>query len=54
MTVLLEKHIFDIRRKITKYKHTHTAFPERFNKKLAKQFLHQWMLKSLKTLKKYQ
>ena len=33
---LLEKHNFDIRRTTTKYKHTHTAFVEAFNKELAK------------------
>ena len=33
---LLEKHNIDIRRVTTKYKHTHTAFVEAFNKKLAK------------------
>ena len=31
---LLEKHNVDIRRVTTKYKHTHTAFLEAFNKKL--------------------
>ena len=33
---LLEKHNVDIRRAVTKYKHTHTAFEEVFNKELAK------------------
>ena len=33
---LLGKHNFDIRRATTKYKHTHTAFVEGFNKELAK------------------
>ena len=33
---LLEKHNVDIRRATTKYKHTHTAFVEAFNKELAK------------------
>ena len=32
MTKLLEKHNADIRRATTKYKHTHTAFVEAFNK----------------------
>ena len=35
-TKLLEKHNVDIRRATTKYKHTHTAFVEAFNKELAK------------------
>ena len=33
---LLEKHNVDIRRNAIKYKHTHTAFLEAFNKELAK------------------
>ena len=36
VTKLLEKHNVDIRRAATKYKHTHTAFVEAFNKELAK------------------
>ena len=36
VTKLLEKHNVDIRRTTTKYKHTHTAFGEVFNKELAK------------------
>ena len=36
VTKLLEKHNVDIRRATTKYKHTHTAFMEAFNKELAK------------------
>ena len=36
MTKLLEKHNVDIQRAATKYKHTHTAFVETFNKELAK------------------
>ena len=35
-TKLLEKHNVDIRRATTKYKHTHTAFLEAFNKELVK------------------
>ena len=35
VTKLLEKHNVDIRRVTTKYKHTHTAFVEAFNKELA-------------------
>ena len=35
-TKLLEKHNVDIRRATAKYKHTHTAFVEAFNKELAK------------------
>ena len=33
---LLEKHNADIRRETTKYKHTHTAFVEAFNRDIAK------------------
>ena len=36
VTKLLEKDNVDIRRTTTKYKHTHTAFVEAFNKELAK------------------
>ena len=36
VTKLLEKHDVDIRRATAKYKHTHTAFVETFNKGLAK------------------
>ena len=36
LTKLLEKHSTEIRRATTKYKHTHTAFLEAFNKNLAK------------------
>ena len=36
VTKLLEKHNVDILRATTKYKHTHTAFVEPFNKELAK------------------
>ena len=36
VTKLLEKHNVDIRRATTKYKHTHTAFVEAFNRELAK------------------
>ena len=36
VTKLLEKHNVNIRRATTKYKHTHTAFVEAFNKELAK------------------
>ena len=36
MTKLFEKHSVDIRRATTKYKHTHTAFVEAFNRELAK------------------
>ena len=35
VTKLLEKHNIDIRRATTKYKHTHTAFVESFNKEVA-------------------
>ena len=36
VTKLLEKHNADIQRATTKYKHTHTAFVEAFNKELEK------------------
>ena len=36
VTKLFKKHDVDIRRATTKYKHTHTAFVEAFNKELAK------------------
>ena len=36
VTKFLEKHNIDIRRATAKYKHTHTAFVEAFNKELAK------------------
>ena len=36
VTKLLEKHNVEIRRATTKYKHTHTALLEAFNKELAK------------------
>ena len=36
VTKLLEKHNVDIRSATTKYKHTHIAFVEAFNKELAK------------------
>ena len=36
VTKLLEKHHVEIRRATKKYKHTHTAFVEAFNKELAK------------------
>ena len=38
VTKLLDKHNVDIRRTTTKYKHTHTAFVEAFNKDLAELF----------------
>ena len=38
VTKLLEKHNVDIGRATTKYKHTHTAFLETFNRELAKLF----------------
>ena len=39
VTMLLEKHNVDIRRATAKYKHTHTAFLEAFNRELAKLLL---------------
>ena len=53
VTKLLEKHSVDIRRTTTKYKYTHIAFVEAFNKELAKCCLNRWMLKGLKTLQKF-
>ena len=48
VTKLLEKHNAEIRRATAKYKHTHTAFVEAFNKELAKLLFErmdaQWML----------
>ena len=38
VTNLLEKHNVEIPKATAKYKHTHTAFVEAFNKKLAKLF----------------
>ena len=37
VTKLLESHSVKIKRATTKYKHTHTAFVESFNKELAKE-----------------
>ena len=51
---VIEKYKVDIQRTITKYKHTHTSFVKVFNKELAKSCLSPWMLKSFKTLKRYQ
>ena len=36
VTKLLEKHNFETRRATTKYRHTHTAFVEAFNKEMTK------------------
>ena len=36
VTKLLESHNVEIRRATTKYRHTHTAFVEAFNKEMAK------------------
>ena len=36
VTNLLENHNVEIRRATTKYRHTHTAFVEAFNKEMAK------------------
>ena len=41
VTKFLEKHNVGIRRATTKYKHTHTAFVEGFNKELAKRLFKQ-------------
>ena len=53
MTKLLEKHNVDIQKATTKYKNTHTAFVEAFNKQLEKLLFKPKMPKSFKTLKKY-
>ena len=53
VTKLLEKHNVDIRRATTKYKHTHTAFVEAFNKELAKLLFKLMDTKSFRILKKY-
>ena len=37
VTKFLESHSVEIKRATTKYKHTHTAFVEAFNKELAKE-----------------
>ena len=52
VTKLLEKHNVDIRRATTKYKHTHTAFMEAFNKELAKLFFKQMNAQELQEPKK--
>ena len=54
VTELLEKNNVDIQRTKTKYKHAYTALAEAFNKSWQNCCLNQWMLKSLKTLKKNQ
>ena len=54
MTELLEKHNVEIRRATTKYKHTHTAFVEASNKKLAKLLFKPMDAQELQDLKKYQ
>ena len=48
MTKLLEKHNVYIRRAITKYNHTHTAFAEDFNKELTKLLLKRMDTQELK------
>ena len=54
VTKLLEKHNVEIRRATTKYKHTHTAFVEASNKKLAKLLFKPMDAQELQDLKKYQ
>ena len=54
VTKLLKKNNIDIRRATTKYKHTHMAFLEAFNKELAKLLFKPIEAKSFKTPKKYQ
>ena len=54
VTKLLKKNNVDIRRATTKYKHTHMAFLEAFNKELAKLLFKPIEAKSFKTPKKYQ
>ena len=51
--MLLEKHNVDIRRATTKYKDTHTAFVEAFNKELAKLLFKPMDAQELQDPKKY-
>ena len=51
VTKLLKKNNVDIRRATTKYKHTHMAFLEAFNKELAKLLFKPIEAKSFKTRK---
>ena len=53
VTKLLEKHNVDIRRTTTKYKDTHTAFVEAFNKELAKLLFKPMDAQELQDPKKY-
>ena len=53
MTKSLEKHNVDVRRATTKYKHTHTAFMEAFNKELAKLLFKSMDAQEFQDLKKY-
>ena len=52
MTKLLEQRKVGIRRTITKYKHTHTAFVEALNKKLEKQLFKPMDAQELQDLQK--
>ena len=52
MTKLLEQRKVGIRRTITKYKHTHTAFVEAINKKLEKQLFKPMDAQELQDLQK--
>ena len=52
MTKLLEQRKVGIRRTITKYKHTHTAFVETLNKKLEKQLFKPMDAQELQDLQK--
>ena len=51
---LFEKHNVEIRRATAKYNRTHTTFVEAFNNELSNCCLNRWMLKSFKTVRKYQ
>ena len=53
VTKLLEKHSVEIRRATTKYKHTHPAFMEAFNKELAKVLFKPMNAQELQDLKKF-
>ena len=54
VTKLLKKHNIDIRRATTKYRHTHTAFVEAFNKEWEKQVFKPMDGQELKDSEKFQ
>ena len=53
VTKLLEKHNVEFRRATPKYKHTHTAFVEVFNRELAKLLFKPMDARRFKILKKF-